>query len=110
MEVGTRGQGGVKLNRERSLEEPAWPREQWSKRPEWPMPSWDWAKPQALSGGKTTRRMVGFMKESGLIQRAGLAEGRRQAGLTCSHRHGVKCPLVAADVAQQCIPGLSLSY
>lgn len=39
VEVGTCGQGGVVLNRERSLEETAWLREQWSKSLEWPIPN-----------------------------------------------------------------------
>lgn len=44
---------------------------------------------------------MGFMEESVLIHRSGLAGGRGQEGVTCSRR-------LASDDAQKCIPSLSL--
>lgn len=62
----------------------------------------DWEKAQELSGGQTARLMVGSMEESRLIQSSGLAGGRGQAGVTCSHWHGIKCPLTGS----RCCPAV----
>lgn len=101
VEVGTRGQGGVELNRDPWKSPPGRGNSE-ARGLSGLFQARDWAKPQVLSGGKTTRLMVGFMEESGLIQRAGLAGGRRQAGRTCSHRHGIKCPLTGS----RCCPAV----
>lgn len=37
-----------------------------------------------------------------MIQSSGLAGGRGQAGVTCSHRHGIKCPLTGS----RCCPAV----